>query len=73
MLQIEELPAGRRLRVLRVAANLTLFQLGTKASVSPARISDYERGVGQLSSDAIDRLCSVLEEATRPEVLSAAS
>ena len=73
MLHIEDLPAGRRLRVLRVAANLTLFQLGTKANVSPARISDYERGVGQLPSDALERLCSILEEATRREVLNAAS
>ncbi len=64
MLRIEELPEGRQVRLLRVAAGLTLFDVGARAGVSPARLSEFERGRRHLPPDAIERVRAVLNAET---------
>lgn len=65
MLQIHlnQLPEGRRLKVARIAAGLTLWDLAQLADVQPPRISEFERGHGRLSADALERINAVLAEA----------
>lgn len=63
MLQIDRLHEGARFRLARVAAGLTLFDVGSRANVSPPRLSEFERGRGQLAPDAIDRVRAVLDAA----------
>lgn len=61
MLQLDQLQEGTRFRLARVASGLTLFDVGTRAGVSPPRLSEFERGRGQLSPDALDRVRAVLD------------
>jgi transcriptional regulator with XRE-family HTH domain len=59
-IRLDQLPEGRRLKVARIAAGLTLWDLAQRANVQPPRISEYERGHGRLSPDALDRVYAVL-------------
>lgn len=60
MLTLETLPEGTRLRLTRVAAGLTLFEVGRLANVSPPRLSEFERGRGKLAPGALQRVRAVL-------------
>lgn len=60
MLQIERLPEGTQLRLARIAAGLTLFDVGKRADVSPPRLSEFERGRPSLSPEAVARVRAVL-------------
>lgn len=63
MLSLDRLPEGTQLRLARIAAGLTLFDVGSRAGVSPPRISDHERGVRTLPPDAAARVRAVLARA----------
>lgn len=65
MLDFDHLQEGTRFRLARVAAGLTLFDVGRAANVSPPRLSEFERGRGGLSADSIDRVRAVLAVAGR--------
>lgn len=56
------LPEGRQLRIARVAANLTIWEVAQRADVQPPRISEHERGRGRLSPEALARVHQVLAE-----------
>jgi transcriptional regulator with XRE-family HTH domain len=67
VLQLDHLPEGTQLRLARVAAGLTLFEVGKLADVSPPRLSEYERGRPSLPPEAVERVRAVLAgEATIP-------
>ena len=67
MLDVANLPEGVQLRLARIAAGLTLFDVGKLANVSPPRLSEFERGRPSLSPDAVERVRAVLAgEATAP-------
>lgn len=60
MLRIDQLPEGTQLRLARIAAGLTLFDVGKLAGVSPPRLSEFERGRPSLAAEAIERVREVL-------------
>jgi transcriptional regulator with XRE-family HTH domain len=60
VLQIDHLPEGTQLRLARVAAGLTLFDVSKLADVSPPRLSEFERGRPSLSPEAVERVRSAL-------------
>ena len=60
MLQIDHLPEGTQLRLARIAAGLTLFDVGIRTNVSPLRLSEFERGRSSLTPDAVERMRAVL-------------
>jgi transcriptional regulator with XRE-family HTH domain len=67
MLDVANLPEGVQLRLARIAAGLTLFDVGKLADVSPPRLSEFERGRPSLSPEAVERVRAVLAgEATEP-------
>ncbi len=59
---LDELPEGQQLKLARVAANLTIWEVAQLAGVQPPRISEHERGRGQLSPEALARVHQVLAE-----------
>jgi transcriptional regulator with XRE-family HTH domain len=63
VLQVDHLPEGTQLRLARVAAGLTLHDVGVRANVSPPRLSEFERGRGSLAPDAVTRVLAVLHRA----------
>lgn len=63
MLRIDHLPEGIQLRLARIAAGLTLFDVGSRAGVSPPRLSEYERGQRSLAPEAVERVHAVLADA----------
>jgi transcriptional regulator with XRE-family HTH domain len=67
MLDVANLPEGVQLRLARIAAGLTLFDVGKLADVSPPRLSEFERGRPSLSPEAVERVRAALAgEATEP-------
>ncbi len=60
MLQIDHLPEGTQLRLARIAAGLTLFDVGKLADVSPPRLSEFERGRPSLPPEAVARVRALL-------------
>jgi transcriptional regulator with XRE-family HTH domain len=60
VLRFDQLHEGMQVRLARVAAGLTLFEVGVRASVSPSRLSEFERGRGSLAPDAVARIHEVL-------------
>jgi len=67
MLRLDHLPEGTQLRLARIAAGLTLFDVGKLADVSPPRLSEFERGRSSLSPEAVERVRVVLAgEAAEP-------
>jgi transcriptional regulator with XRE-family HTH domain len=60
VLQIDHLPEGTQLRLARVAAGLTLFDVGKLADVSPPRLSEFERGRPSLPPEAVERVRTLL-------------
>jgi transcriptional regulator with XRE-family HTH domain len=60
VLQLDDLPEGTQLRLARIAAGLTLFDVGVRANVSPPRLSEFERGRPSLTRDAIERVREVI-------------
>ncbi len=60
MLEISRLPEGTQLRLARIAAGLTLFDVGRLADVSPPRLSEFERGRPSLSPEAVARVRMLL-------------
>jgi transcriptional regulator with XRE-family HTH domain len=60
VLQLDHLPEGTQLRLARIAAGLTLFDVGVRANVSPPRLSEFERGRPSLTPDAVERVRTVL-------------
>jgi len=65
VLHIDHLPEGTQLRLARIAAGLTLFDVGMRARVSPPRLSEFERGRGSLAPDSVARVYAVLRRANR--------
>lgn len=65
VLSLSQLQEGTRFRLARIACGLTLFDVGSRAGVSPPRLSEFERGRGRLSPEAIGRVRSVLDEAAK--------
>lgn len=59
-LDLATLPPGRRLRVLRVAAGLTVRGLAARAAIDPARLSEVERDLRRPRPDQLARLCAAL-------------
>ena len=47
---------GMDLKIARIRAHLTLWQLGKLAGVHPARISEMERGQRQIADAVVDAL-----------------
>ena len=47
---------GLDLKIARIRARLTLWQLGKLAGVHPARISEMERGQRQIADAVVDAL-----------------
>jgi transcriptional regulator with XRE-family HTH domain len=68
VLQLTCLPEGTQLRLARVAAGLTLHDVGVRANVSPPRLSEFERGRASLAPDAVARVHAVLRNANRTQV-----
>ncbi len=68
MLQIDHLPEGTQFRLTRIAAGLTLFDVGRLADVSPPRLSEFERGRPSLPPEAVARVRVLLigEGSTAP-------
>ena len=64
MMQFERLPERTRFRLTRIAARLTLFDVGQAADVAPPRLSEFERGEGTLQPEVLARVRAVLEAAT---------
>ena len=62
MLQIDHLPEGTQLRLARIAAGLTLFDVGKRADVSPPRLSEFERGRPALPPEAVARVRALLAD-----------
>jgi transcriptional regulator with XRE-family HTH domain len=60
VLQIDHLPEGTQLRLARIAAGLTLFDVGKRADVSPPRLSEFERGRPSLPPEAVARVRALL-------------
>jgi hypothetical protein len=58
--RVEQLPEGTQFRLARIAAGMTLFEVGKRADVSPPRLSEFERGLPSLSPDAVARVRTVL-------------
>ena len=67
MLQLKCLAEGTQLRLARVAAGLTLHDVGMRANVSPPRLSEFERGRASLAADAVARVHAVLRPANRTQ------
>ena len=44
VIELENLPTGKRLRLLRHAAELTIWHVARELKVNPARISEIELG-----------------------------
>ena len=65
LLRLDNLSEGAEVRLARIAAGLTLFDVGVRANVSPPRLSEFERGRGSLPPDAVERVRTVLAEASR--------
>jgi transcriptional regulator with XRE-family HTH domain len=73
VLQLDHLPEGTQLRLARIAAGLTLFDVGVRANVSPPRLSEFERGRPSLTPDAVERVravltCNLMTRQAIPEV-----
>jgi transcriptional regulator with XRE-family HTH domain len=60
MLDVANLPEGVQLRLARIAAGLTLFDVGKLADVSPPRLSEFERGRPSLPPEAVARVRALL-------------
>jgi len=60
VLQFDHLPEGTQLRLARIAAGLTLFEVGKLANVSPPRLSEFERGRPSLPPEAVARVRTLL-------------
>jgi len=63
VLRFDQLHEGTQVRLARVAAGLTLFEVGVRASVSPPRLSEFERGRRSLAPEAVARVYAVLRRA----------
>lgn len=73
MFELERLDEGTQFRLARVAAGLSQYDVATRAGVAPQRISELERGRGQLPPVVIERIRGVLDEANRAEAPDAAA
>lgn len=52
---------GARLRELRTGRRLTIRALAQRANVSPAHLSEIERGRAEVSSELLRAICTALE------------
>jgi transcriptional regulator with XRE-family HTH domain len=64
---------GDVLRELRMEQGLTLTELGERAFISIAHISQVERGVKQISSDLLESISDALDTPSSHIVLMAGS
>ena len=64
-IDLERLTPGRRLRVLRVAAGLKLWELAARAGIPQGRISELENDRRGGSAAEWDRLTTVLAVESR--------
>ncbi len=66
-LRLDLLPQGIQVRVARVAAGMSQYDLASRVGLDRRRLSEYEQGRGGgLNIEQIDRLRAVLnEELTR--------
>lgn len=63
ILNLDELPPGRRLRILRAARGLTLWELGLRSGLRDARICELELGRRAGSAAEWERLRAALAAA----------
>lgn len=56
MQDLSGLPEGLELRLRRVAAGLTLFEVGVRTGIEPPRLSEFERGRRALPPDDVARI-----------------
>lgn len=73
MLHFDHLHEGTKFRLARVAAGMSLLDLGAKAGIAPPRLSEFERGYRVLPADALDRMRAILSHANRAEIPDAAA
>lgn len=66
MLVLDRVSEATQLRAARHVVGMTLFDVGSRAGVSPPRLSEYERGRLALAPDAVARVRSVLVAAGAP-------
>lgn len=66
MLTLDHLSEPASLRLARVAAGLSLFDVGSRAGVQPPRLSEYERGRLTLPPETVARVRAVLVAAGAP-------
>ncbi len=66
MLDLDRLSEGSALRLARVAAGLSLFDVGSRAGIQPPRLSEYERGRLTLPPETVARIRAALVEAGAP-------
>jgi len=56
---------GMDLKIARIRAHLTLWELGSLAGVHPARISEMERGQRPITDVVLDALSLEVSDAVR--------
>ena len=66
MLRLDALAEGTQVRLARIAAGLTLFDVGSRAGVQPPRLSEFERGRLALAPEAVARVRAALVAAGAP-------
>lgn len=66
MLVLDRVSEAAQLRMARNAAGLTLFDVGSRAGVSPPRLSEFERGRATLPPAVLARVRAVLVAAGAP-------
>lgn len=66
MLLFNQLHEGTQIRLARIAAGLTLFDIGSRADVSPPRLSEFERGRLTLAPEVVGRIRDVLIDPGAP-------
>jgi transcriptional regulator with XRE-family HTH domain len=52
---------GHTTRIIRQQSNLTLRDLSSKSGISIAHLSEFERGIKEMSSELLDSLATGLQ------------
>lgn len=68
MLTLDRVSEPAQFRMARIAAGLTLFDVGRRAGIQPPRLSEFERGRLVLPRDAVARIRATLVAAGAPLV-----
>lgn len=62
---------GHIIRIIRQQNDLTLRELAKQAGISPAHLSEFERGKNEISSELFECLCVALSTTQSSVVLEA--